>query len=82
MTLFKIFYDPIECILLYFPWRRKWELTSVFWPGEFHGLYSPWGRKESDTTERLSLHFIQNVFSQYIKVKNHSSITYYPVHSC
>ena len=23
----------------------------VFWPGEFHGLYSPWGRKESDTTE-------------------------------
>ena len=27
----------------------------VFSPGEFHGLYSPWGRKESDTTERLSL---------------------------
>ena len=25
--------------------------TPVFWPGEFHGLYSPWGRKESDTTE-------------------------------
>ena len=24
-------------------------------PGEFHGLYSPWGCKESDTTERLSL---------------------------
>ena len=29
--------------------------TPVSWPGEFHGLYSPWGRKESDTTERLSL---------------------------
>ena len=28
--------------------------TPVSWPGEFHGLYSPWGRKESDTTERLS----------------------------
>ena len=27
----------------------------VFWSGEFHGLYSPWGRKESDMTERLSL---------------------------
>ena len=26
-----------------------------FWPGEFHGLYSPWGCKESDTTEPLSL---------------------------
>ena len=25
--------------------------TPVFWPGEFHGLYSPWSRKESDTTE-------------------------------
>ena len=23
----------------------------VFWPGEFHGLYSPWGSKESDMTE-------------------------------
>ena len=29
--------------------------TPVFWPGEFHGPYSPWGRKESDTTEPLSL---------------------------
>ena len=27
--------------------------TSVFWLGEFCGLYSPWGHKESDTTERL-----------------------------
>ena len=29
--------------------------TPVFWPREFHGPYSPWGGKESDTTERLSL---------------------------
>ena len=28
---------------------------SSIWPGEFHGLYSPCGRKESDTPERLSL---------------------------
>ena len=35
-------------------WRREQLPTPVFWPGEFHGLYSPWGRKESDTTERLS----------------------------
>ena len=27
----------------------------VFWPGEFHGLYSPWGSKESDPAKRLSL---------------------------
>ena len=25
--------------------------TPVSWPGEFHGLHSPWGCKESDTTE-------------------------------
>ena len=24
--------------------------TPVFWPGEFHGLYSPWDHKVSDTT--------------------------------
>ena len=24
--------------------------SPVFWPGEFHGLYSPWGGKESDMT--------------------------------
>ena len=30
---------------------------EVFWPGEFHGLYSPRGHKESDTTEWLSLSY-------------------------
>ena len=38
------------------PWRRAWQPTPVFLPGKFHGQrnlmgYSPWGRKESDTTE-------------------------------
>ena len=42
------------------PWRREWQPTPVFWPGEFHELrslvrYSPWGCKESDTTERSTL---------------------------
>ena len=30
-------------------------LLLSFWPREFHGLYSPWGCKELDTTEQLSL---------------------------
>ena len=43
------------------PWRRKWKPTPVFLPGEFHGQrnlvgYSPWGHKESDTTEWLRTH--------------------------
>ena len=34
---------------------RKGLPTPVFWLGEFHGLSSPWGHKELDTTEPLSL---------------------------
>ena len=35
------------CIYIYI-WRRKWQPTLVFLPGEFHGQrtlagYSPWG---------------------------------------
>ena len=28
------------------PLRREQLPTPEFWPGEFHGLYSPWGCKE------------------------------------
>ena len=31
--------------------------TPVFWPGEFHELYSQWGHKESDKAEQFSLYF-------------------------
>ena len=39
------------------PWRRVWRPAPVFLPGESHGQrslegYSPWGHKESDTSER------------------------------
>ena len=42
------------------PWRREWQPTPVFLPGEFHGQRSlagcgPWGHEESDTTEQLTL---------------------------
>ena len=44
------------------PWRRQWHPTPVPLPGESHGWRSlvgcsPWGRKESDTTERLHFYF-------------------------
>ena len=46
------------------PWRRKWQSTPVLLPGESHGQrslvgYSPWGCKESDTTEQLHFTFRQ-----------------------
>ena len=42
-------------------WRRVWQPTPVFLPGESHGQrrlmgYSPWGHKESDTTEHAHTH--------------------------
>ena len=51
------------------PWKRKWQPTPVFLPGKSNGRrnlvgYSPWGRKELDTTGRLhflSLSFINGV---------------------
>ena len=54
-------------------WRRERLPIPVFWPGEFLGPYSPWGHRESDMTEQLSLHFIvtlknnkilRNIFNQ------------------
>ena len=40
------------------PLERAWQSTPVFLPGEFHGQslvgYSPWGRKELDTTEKIT----------------------------
>ena len=44
------------------PWRRERLPTPVFWPGEFHGLYSPWGRKQSNMTERLSLSLRHSIY--------------------
>ena len=43
-------------------WGKKWQATPVFLPGESHGWrslvgYTPWGREELDTTERLHFHF-------------------------
>ena len=48
------------------PWSSKWQLTLVFLPGKFHGerslaVCSPWGHKESDMTEQLSMHIVTSV---------------------
>ena len=48
---------------MYLYWRRIWQPSPVFLPGEACGQrslegYSPWGRKESDMTEQLSKNFM------------------------
>ena len=55
------------------PWRRKQLPTPAFWPREFHGLYIPWGHKESDTTEWLSLK--RATFKVGLKFLNFSKMT-------
>ena len=57
-------------------WRRKWQPTLVFLPGESHGRkslvgYSPRGRKELDTTERL--HFLSG-FQHFIHHRGHNDV--------
>ena len=48
------------------PWKRKWQLTPVVLPRKSHGQrslvgYRPWGLKELDMTEQLSLtHSLQD----------------------
>ena len=48
-----------------FPWRREQLPTPGFWPREFRGQrslagYNPWGRKELDTTEQLTLSLLHD----------------------
>ena len=54
---------------------RKWQPIQVFLPGGFHGQtrpagYSPWDRKESDTTEQLTLSYLLTIPRDRIKYKN------------
>ena len=48
------------------PWRRERLPTAVFWPREFHGLYSPRGRKESDTTDTQPWRTPFSIWSQSV----------------
>ena len=69
--------DPLE--------KAKATHSSIL-AGEFHGLYSPWGHKELDTTEQVSLHFfiyiyiyiVQNRFCTNHKVKGEKQALEFP----
>ena len=72
ICVFEIFLDVKDipyCRTEYHPqvgkilWRRDRLPTPVFWPGEFHGLYSSRCRKESDTVERLPFALQRNPMS-------------------
>ena len=42
------------------PWRRKRLPTPVFWPGEFHGLYSPWVANSRTWLSNFHFHFLSH----------------------
>ena len=51
----RVGFDPLVGKI---PWRREWQPTPVFVPGESHGQrslvgYNTWSRKELEMTERL-----------------------------
>ena len=56
-------------------WRRKWRPTPVLLPGKSHERrslagYSPRGRKESDTTERLQFTSFSTSFTQRYRLQD------------
>ena len=72
-------------------WRRKWQPTPVFLPGESHGQrslvgYSPWGWKESDMTEHACMHshtcIIMNQELELVKCPGGSLVGTCLVHCC
>ena len=63
------------------PWRRERLPNPVFWPGEFHGLYSPWGCKELDMTERLLLS-LSPLLNQLLDGKNYFFFLFLSSVSC
>ena len=57
------------------PWKRKWQPSPVFLPGESHGQrslagYDPQGHRESDTTEGLHAHAHESKVVQ-VQEQNH-----------
>ena len=52
------------------PWRRAWQPTPVFLHGESHGQsrvtgYSPWGHRESETTEHILSFIMRGLWKKF-----------------
>ena len=61
------------------PWRRMWQPTPIFLPGESLGQrklvgYSPWGCKESDTTEATYHKVFLDTVSGHIQRRTTSDV--------
>ena len=81
---FLLFLSPLPFTPFLFPlfsvWRRKWQPTPGFLPGESHGRrslmgYRPWGREELDMTEQLALCSVSSTTDR-------CTLTVYKEHYC
>ena len=71
------------------PWKREWQPSSVFLLGKSYGQrslagYSPWGHKESDTTDHrgnntLNLRNCRIVFQSNLIIQHHQPCMKVPV---
>ena len=77
--------SPSPPLVLYHIWRRKWQPTPMFLSGKSHEQrslvgYTPWGRKESDTTEWLnsSISYTTLLLLQYLMFTTYQDQIYFP----
>ena len=64
------------------PWRRKWQPAPVFLSRKSHGqrslvVYSPWGHKESDMAERVTLSLSNHDFNISVNLTELTSFNLY-----
>ena len=69
------------------PWRKTWQPTPVFLPGESHGQrrlvsYSPWSCKELDTTEGPRIYTSSVCIHTSIHIYTCSVCLYASAHAC
>ena len=67
------------------PWRREWQPSPVFLPGEFHGQRnlagcSSWGHTKLDTTERLTVLLLMTLKHELQNVLGEGSLDFYPTY--
>ena len=87
LELFNFFLTDYLYEFFVYSWRRKWQPIPVFLPGKSHGQrnladLSPWGRTESNMTERLTLSFFLYILDMRILSDISNTNTFFRFVAC